>query len=405
MSLKYTALSNYSNTFYQFIASRERKFSALDFVPRDIGDKQVTIGAGINMTSGKSTNKFAVYRALGIVVNPDGTFDLTVGTAAQRTAEQGYVTLLNAVLSNPALTATQKAAELDKVMAARAADTALNGYADSRKATFAFDAGAAGEQQIRNSFDEASQAYDQGLQKLLNAYDPRICADPGFANSREHAALLSMYYNGEKTIGPSLMKALADGNHAEAWFEIRYNTNSSGQPANERGGLAKRRFLESQLFGLYGDHAAMTGDEIAQESKDIYRMFNAHKQKITGYENEFGLTGTSHDKNGNTPMQNAIAEAAASGVGQVYADIKAALQPAYDYLTSEYVTNKGIGITIDGDILAGQDSSVMGANIGGQDTLTGTANNDLIFGEGGKDIISGGEVMTLFMEARATATF
>ena len=89
------------------------------------------------------------------------------------------------------------------------------------------------------------------------------------ANSRERAALVSMAYNGGVgLLGPNLMGAIRDGNRAVAWYEIRYGSNGGD---SECAGLAKRRYYESQLFGLYG--SGVTEDTITEEdTKKIYRM-------------------------------------------------------------------------------------------------------------------------------------
>jgi len=67
---------------------------------------------------------------------------------------------------------------------------------------------------------------------------------PSF-NSGAWEALASLFFNGSNTIGTGLLTALADNNKAEAWYQIRYQTNSAQDP-----GVATRRYQESQLFGL-----------------------------------------------------------------------------------------------------------------------------------------------------------
>lgn len=80
--------------------------------------------------------------------------------------------------------------------------------------------------------------------------------------SKERLALLSLSYNNVLGKSTLLAKAIKDNNRAEAWFEIRYGSNSDRQPANIKPGLAKRRFEEAQLFGLYeGDGTSASPDE------------------------------------------------------------------------------------------------------------------------------------------------
>jgi GH24 family phage-related lysozyme (muramidase) len=79
------------------------------------------------------------------------------------------------------------------------------------------------------------------------------------SGTREMLALTSLAYNGPGTIGPQLTTALNTGRRADAWFEIRYESNpppKPGQP-NVQNGIAKRRYFESELFGLYDNTAIM----------------------------------------------------------------------------------------------------------------------------------------------------
>src|SRR5690606_26224676 len=104
--------------------------------------------------------------------------------------------------------------------------------------------------------------------------------------SRERAALASMAYNGgtwvqnplpgepQGLIGPMLMTALSEGNRAEAWYQIRYQSNG-GTNFNIKNGIATRRAYEASLFGLYeSDSNTPTIDE----SLGIYAMFTRHRE-------------------------------------------------------------------------------------------------------------------------------
>ena len=69
---------------------------------------------------------------------------------------------------------------------------------------------------------------------------------PGVPDSAERAALISLAFNNPSLIGNNLISAINSSNRAAAWFEIRYNSNLNGGP-----GGAKRRYYESQVFGLF----------------------------------------------------------------------------------------------------------------------------------------------------------
>ncbi|MDD2894137.1 MAG: hypothetical protein PHF20_09450, partial [Halothiobacillaceae bacterium] len=271
MSINYTSAGgSFQDAAYDFIGAKELGRNGWDLYPHDVNDGQLTIGAGLNLTSGKDVNKYAVYRALGINVSIGGVALSSIGTATQQSAEQAYVNRLNATLKSTSMTLDQKIDELHAIMGERAADSTLDGYANNRKAYFVFDAGS---QQIRQSFDEASQEYDKALKIKLDAYDPRIWASTGFAVSKEHVVLLSLYWNGESLIGPNLMNALSTGNRPEAWYQIRYESNGNGIHTS-------RRYDESDMFGLYNNPSDV-GDA---EARQVYAMYTNHSDMMKDYD-------------------------------------------------------------------------------------------------------------------------
>jgi Ca2+-binding RTX toxin-like protein/GH24 family phage-related lysozyme (muramidase) len=103
-------------------------------------------------------------------------------------------------------------------------------------------------------------------------------------NTLEFAALASLYYNQTASnpliaTGTTLLKALQNGNRAQAWFQIRYRSNG-GQSAS--AGIAKRRYYESQLFGL-----SSSGDSLPQ-AKQNYEMLTENRSRIISYEEAYG---------------------------------------------------------------------------------------------------------------------
>src|SRR5579872_2581111 len=72
---------------------------------------------------------------------------------------------------------------------------------------------------------------------------------PGIPNSAERVALVSLAFNSPSLIGSNLVAAINSDNRAAAWYEIRYNSNSNSGAA--ASGVAKRRYYESQVFGLF----------------------------------------------------------------------------------------------------------------------------------------------------------
>lgn len=96
--------------------------------------------------------------------------------------------------------------------------------------------------------------------------------------SWELIALLSLTYNNPGLIGPGLKGALTNGNRAEAWYQIRQNSNGG-----RSNGIAKRRYFEAYTFGLYND----AGDVSREEGEAVLAMYAQRKTRIDSYETQF----------------------------------------------------------------------------------------------------------------------
>jgi len=208
-------------------------------------------------------------------------------------------------------------------------------------------------------------------------------------NSKEYMALMSMAYNGGLgLIGPKLKRAIATDNHAEAWFEIRYNTNSTKQNSDIRQGIAKRRYIESELFGLYD--AGVTDASITDaQAKEAYQMFTLHREHILNYEVDFGEASTRNMRAEATAIDNSVQ------------NLQDSLDPAYLYLFSNYVTVTDSTDFIDyrdiqvaaegGDILVGtvRDGFTLGSGIEQNDLMIGSTAEDVLFSDSGNDLVYG----------------
>jgi hypothetical protein len=99
------------------------------------------------------------------------------------------------------------------------------------------------------------------------------------AGTFELIALYSLAYNNTDLVGPKLEAAIRAGDRAEAWYEILYNSGSL-----EIAGDAKRRLLESHLFGLYQSKTAANSGStyIPQESEalHVFRTLTKHEADI-----------------------------------------------------------------------------------------------------------------------------
>lgn len=191
-----------------------------------------------------------------------------------------------------------------------------------------------------------------------------------FSGTREFAALVSLKCNGVSPVvrdqngaylrNTKMLNAILNDDRAEAWYEIRYNSNG-----NDLSGLAKRRFFEADTFGLYraGDTATTISDENA---KDVFRMYTQHRDRILAYEAQYAAQIT---------IANNDYQLVADRVDTWAQDSQIARQ----YLVDNYAE----GRTIDGEVLVGKDDVLPG------DTLDGTASGDLLFGEKGNDVLRG----------------
>ena len=238
-------------------------------------------------------------------------------------------------------------------------------------------------------------------------------------DTKEYMAVMSMFYNAEGAVpsGGGLATAIKNGKRAEAWYEIRYNTNKSAlsaTPPSDATGLANRRYREADLFGLYAD---ATKPIPTAEAKDVYRMFTAHHKYIMDYENRYTATNVNA---GSTTIETSLnpacvillADIAAGTTSNPNTDIATAYARwanTGDNLTSFKSTNLYYGagasseidarpyesIILNNDILIAEDGLVIKDYTlhGGQgnDLLIGGKGNDNLYGGDGTDYLAGGE--------------
>jgi Ca2+-binding RTX toxin-like protein len=247
--------------------------------------------------------------------------------------------------------------------------------------------------------NRAEAAVGRRLTRLADDADAGALEFAAMAGSKELIALTSLAYNSPSLIGTGLATAIVDGNRAEAWFEIRYRSNLLagkqilGLPLTEEeqqqvnqnidDGLAKRRYYESQVFGLYNsDVNSVT--ITTEEALEVYRMYTEHQRRILEYERRYGSGSTDN---------NQIAAANSDyqlGTAEHVQTFQAAIQPAYDGLWIEYGED---AITIDyRDIqVAAEEGSFLEGHRRDGWTLSDTAPevNDLLIGRDGNDILDG----------------
>ena len=254
------------------------------------------------------------------------------------------------------------------------------------------------ESEATNMLNAVVQNYEDALTSVLAEYHLSM------HNNDQRAALISMMYNiiGGTATGialkikskfPSTLSQLkvylsSDSTdqeralaRAQIWYEIRYNTNNNS--ADIAPGIAKRRYYESEIFGLYeGSNAT---DE---EARATYIVYHNNYNKITKYDGDYG---------------HKIQDARIDYETEI-SDLKQSLSPATEYLNNVYslplggakynwneitVIKEGtkdgqnFGYKEDGQLIIGQKTV--------QNDIIGTVYNDVIYGGDVSDVLNGGQ--------------
>ena len=277
-----------------------------------------TVGIGMNLRNNKVFEE--VMKTFGVEV------------------EEAYYGAIKNIISSTHTSKTQLQDALNEVMQQRFNDASIDG---NKRTTFSF----ADNQEIIDTYDELARFYEDEVNSRVS----------NIPLSSERAALFSLAYNKPALIGPNLQAAVNNGDRPQAWYEIRYQTNGG----ESRGtGIAKRRYYESQIFGIYDDPNSV--DEA--EARAVFEMYASNRTQITNYDHNY------HDEvaNANRDYSTTIVQ-----------DFSEATKVAHDLL----VANHAPGIAID-QILAGSD---------GRDSLsegTSTGSSTLMLGGSEKDIYS-----------------
>lgn len=145
------------------------------------------------------------------------------------------------------------------------------------------------DDQIINILPEVVEIFRDGLNKKLaytsiSLQESKI--DENSIGSSEYIALMSMTYNNPSLVGNGLKAHLRAKNRFGAWYEIRYKSN-----ADNEIGIAKRRFAESNEFGLFESNEnnnAVKENELRdisinaisfEECLDLFSLLNVAKIK------------------------------------------------------------------------------------------------------------------------------
>lgn len=143
--------------------------------------------------------------------------------------------------------------------------------------------------------EEARNLLEKGT---FSQYE-RAAEKIGMPYLKERAVVVALTYNrGVSSVNNKMqpfVDAVRDGDRAEAWYQLRYQSWGSNSAAQK--GLRKARFMEAQAFGLYDDASKV----MQTEAENIYKMFQKHRDDIQSIETRWGvsLEGASADKSHN----------------------------------------------------------------------------------------------------------
>ena len=282
---------------------------------------------------------------LGMNIQPTGGSVETIfgkilrtgGNVGDQSIEDSYQARIRAITSYtyPEIPSDQKTrdkqskeliSKLDAIMAERAADSRIT--FTNKRPSFSF----INDQEIRDVFETIAPTYEQKIEGwVVNIPD-----------STERVALFSLAYNQKDSkplLGNGLSDGIVSGNRAEAWYQIRYVSNG-----DKLSGLAKRRYYESALFGLYDNPASIS----EEEAKSVFATLGEakHKDKIESYDAKYRHVPTYKTVNGQkvkTGEKDMLEQANVDYHTDIVQSYDESIAPAFSLLSQMYAP----GITVD----------------------------------------------------------
>jgi GH24 family phage-related lysozyme (muramidase) len=228
-------------------------------------------------------------------------------------------------------------------------------------------------------------AVAKALDAIAPAYDDRI--DDwlaGIPDSREREALFSLCWNGPSLLGPKLKAAIEAGDRAEAWYEIRYNSNGNGI-----SGLANRRYVEAETFGLFDTE----GKASFSEALEAGQMLARHHETVLWYEDRYDPDSAGTTKG--VPGIDAIGGEQAPAVQTALKTLGLSTKINVEELLAS--SDGALNVSGDGtshDNSMNDDDLILGNK--GANTLSGKAGADILAGMQGADTLSGGAGADIF---------
>ena len=206
-------------------------------------------------------------------------------------------------------------------------------------------------------------------------------------NTREMVTLASLAFNAQTLIGPNLTKALYNGDRAAAWYEIRYGSNAKDKKSQKRSfGLQNRRDKESENFGLYDDPNNVQEDE----AKNAIRFLEPEREKIYQYLGEVKSTDKKKktpysSENGQKEHLDSFLVKAQDKLNELYVEpYQKEKKKIENIIVDKFIKKKG-----DDFLSAKNNNAHLIFGEGGKDNITGKKGNDFLHGGEGNDTLKG----------------
>jgi len=382
--ITYNAISqsDYEALLYNILIATEESGNP-KFLPYADSEGIATIGVGFNLQDRGARR--AVLESFGF-----NLFD-----PVDQAYESQIIDVVSELYGNDPTSLSLLRSRLDNIMATRNADPNVP---DINKFQSQF------------SFLDVSDINSTFQDLIKTVYEDKVNnLTPNVPISTERAVLISLAWNG--VLGPKLSAAIngtsgngSDSDRAEAWYEIRYNSNGGSSTSN---GIARRRFYESTLFGLYDEGVTPSSITDAQ-AREVYEMYTDHRVDILNYENQFSsqipFSNNQYNTVGNPveTLEDSLVSAA-NYLIQNYAaptrfgdidplDIQVANNTGQTLTGTErngYLITSGNNANQRNDLLIGGDGIDYLYGLGGDDILVGGLNDDNLFGSSGRDEMYG----------------
>jgi Ca2+-binding RTX toxin-like protein len=217
-------------------------------------------------------------------------------------------------------------------------------------------------------------------------------------NSKEGVALFTMSYNGAMHSTDSLLKDLSvdNFNRADAWFQIRYDTNKG-----QTDSVATRQYAASEVFGLYapGDtDSNVSNDEAFAIYAELSKQFGAQTGRAEAFAYEAKFSGDVAKAN-DSLSAGYITNDSPALVGTTVQKLEDELQPAAntinallnDKLANPYYTGTAAFNSLDIQVAVLQGGSNLVATArNGYQLVSGaysSANSAVLIAQGGNDTL------------------